>query len=199
MNVTAICIRAMGTDLVAHSAFDALVRKMGFQDSLVSLWREDVWLLGYETGAEAAEETTQMLATRTGVFVNPNTHRYEIVGSDEDLPHGEGRGRGELGMIVWSYDDPGIRPVLVAVKERLGIADLTDARRLTVWWPGFAERVADPKALRDLASSMLSTLSRERGLLSNPHYQGSFLLEESSSPAELLSSIKAVEEKVGVK
>jgi hypothetical protein len=199
MNVTAICIRAMGTDLVAHSAFDALVRKMGFQDSLVSLWREDVWLLAYEADEENAEQTTEMLVEKTGVFVNPNRHRHETVAPREKLPHGRERGRGELGAAVWSYEDPEVRPVLLAVRERLGVASLRDARRLTLWWPGFSENLTSPDARRDIASSMLATLSRERGLLLNPHYQGSILLEQACSPAELLCSIEKAEWKVEVK
>ncbi|KPJ60550.1 MAG: hypothetical protein AMJ46_05995 [Latescibacteria bacterium DG_63] len=199
MKVTAICIRSAGSDLVAYSALDTLVRKMSFQDSLVSLWREDVWLLGFATGAQDATETTEMLVERTGVFVNPNRHRHEVIRSEEKLPHGTQRGRGELGIVVWSYEDPEIRPVMVAVRERLGVESLRKARRLTLWWPGFSENLTDPDDRRDVASSMVATLSRAKGLLANPHFQGSFLLEKTCSPAELLGSVTEAEGKVAVK
>jgi hypothetical protein len=196
MSVTAICIRSKGTDLVAHSALDTLVRKMGFGDSLVSLWREEVWLLRLAMNAREAREITETLVERTGVFVNPNRHHYEVVASTERLGHGRERGRGELGVVVWSYEDPDVRPVMVAVRERLNIGNLLHARRLIFWWPNFSEAASGVDKRRETASSMASTLSRKEGLLANPHYQGVLLVESALSPADLLERIESAEARV---
>ncbi|UCF79014.1 MAG: hypothetical protein JSW03_01760 [Candidatus Eiseniibacteriota bacterium] len=196
ISVTAICVKPVGTDLVAHSAFDALTRKMGFSDRLVSLCKEEVWLLGFALDGGEAARMTRMLAEETGVFVNPNRHLHELVVGNGILPHGRQRGRQELGIMVWSYQDSQVRPTEVAVRERLGVESLRTIRRLTLWWPGFVEGLKSGERC-DASSSIVTTVSRKRGLLANPHYQGSLLLERALAPAQLLGSINEIEETTG--
>jgi len=177
---TAICARAIGSDLVALSAFDTLVRKMGYKDVLCSLSREELWMLSFELSDTDAGNVTRMLAEKTGVFINPNTHTHVIVLSNETLPHGSRQKREELCIGVWSVEDPQIEPVTIAVRERMGIVSLKALKRLTLWWPRFVTPT------RDIALSMVPTLSRKQGLLANPHYQCWSIIERGLKPGELL-------------
>jgi hypothetical protein len=242
MSVTAICIRPIGTDLVALSALDTLVRKMGYEGSLLSLWREELWILGFDLEDATASQVTKMLMEKTGIFVNPNTHTHVVVCPDEMVPHGEQCGREELGILVWSREDPQIGPVTVAVRERMGIRNSEELRRLMLWWPRFAEgegkggecrgeRVRNEanessegndrneisekdekngmsetrerdcrdwrrgRNVREIATSMIATLSRKEGLLANPHYQCWSMLERCLRPHELLRTISEIEER----
>jgi hypothetical protein len=201
MSVTAVCIRPIGTDLVALSAFDTFVRKMGYEGPLLSLTREELWILDFDLDDTKAIELTRMLVDRTGIFVNPNTHTHVIVCPDEMLPHGRQRGREELAIAVWSREDPQIRPVAVAVTERMGVRSLKSLRRLVLWWPRFAggEGVEGEMTRKsEIASSMVATYSRKEGLLANPHYQCWSIIEKSSRPRELLATIGEIEERVAV-
>ncbi|MCX5800672.1 MAG: hypothetical protein NTX17_04725 [Candidatus Eisenbacteria bacterium] len=207
MSVTAVCVRPLGTDLVALSAFDTLVRKMGYADSLVSLSREEVWLLGLDLDDEKASGVTKMLVEETGIFVNPNTHTHTIVRPDEMLPRGRQCGGEELEIAVWSREDPQAGPVATAVRERMRILSLLELRRLSLWRPRFqADEGEEGKGERDgsdgrkgrnvreIASSMVATRSRKEGLLANPHCQCWIIVEGALKPHELLRTVCEVEE-----
>jgi hypothetical protein len=189
MSTTAICIRPIGTDLVALSALDTFVRKMGYDALLLSLRREELWILDFDLDDGRATELTRMLADRTGIFVNPNTHTYVIVCPDELLPHGRQCGREDLATAVWSHEDPQIEPVTVAVRERMGVQNLKTLKRIILWWPRFAEGVS----VKDIASSMVPTYSRKEGLLANPHYQSWHIVERGLTPHELMGTLRQIE------
>ncbi|MFH0778693.1 MAG: hypothetical protein V2A71_08690 [Candidatus Eisenbacteria bacterium] len=189
MIVTALCVRPIGSDLVALSAFDTLARKMQYAGVLSSIWREELWLLGFCCTAVEARSITERLATETGIFVNPNTHRHVVVAGDEPLPFGKASGREDVSILVWSFDDTQSVPVKVAIRERMGLEALSELKRLTVWWPRFDEKGLCGISPCEAASSMATARSRKEGLLANPHYQGSLVLEGTVSPGELLARI----------
>jgi len=191
-SVTAICIRPIGTDLVAASAFDTLVRKMGYNGILASLSREEAWILSLDCDTANAARVTRMLAENTGIFVNPNTHRHTIVSAEEALPFGSAGGRGDVCVVVWSYDDSQVRPTEVAVRDRVGVRELVCLRKMTFWWPGFVESGLEGKNPGDVARSMAVTHSRREGLLSNPHYQGLHVVEGPLTPAELSGAVEKI-------
>jgi len=207
---TGICASAIGRDLVALSAFDTLVRKMGYKDVLCSLSREELWILSFGLGDTDAGNVTRMLVEKTGVFVNPNTHAYVIILPNETLPLGVQQGREKLCVGVWSIEDPQIHPVTVAVRERLGVMSLKALKRLTLWWPRLVKTERDEEiscsessdkmdaaeessgrylktiGARDIVLSMVPTHSRKQGLLANPHYQCWTIIDRRLRPEELL-------------
>jgi len=199
MSTTAICIRPIGTDLVALSAFDTFVRKMGYEGLLLSLCREELWILHFDLDDRKAGELTEMLVNKTGIFVNPNTHTNVVVRPNEMLPHGRRSGREDLAIAVWSPEDPQTEPVTVAVKERMGVQNLKALKRLILWWPRFTEGVGGEEdtgsatSEREIASSMVATRSRKEGLLANPHYQCWSIIERGFRPQELLVTISETE------
>lgn len=192
VTTTAICASPIGSDLVALSAFDTLVRKMGYEDALSSLSREELWILSFELGDIDAGNVTKMLAEKTGIFVNPNTHTHLIVLPNETLPHGARHNREELCIDVWSVEDPQIDPVTVAVRERMGVLSLKVLKRLTRWWPRFAK--CERGEGREIALSMVPTYSRKQGLLANPHYQCWSIIDRGLRPEELLRTTCEIEQ-----
>ncbi len=145
-SVAAICVQPVGADLVAATAFDTLARKMGHGGVLCSLRRETVWLLSFDCEPGRARELTAALATNTGIFVNPNTHRHAVVAPPDSLPHGTARGREAVGAALWLYDDPEAQPVQAAVRDRMGVTELTSLTRLSLWWFGLAGRAAGARS-----------------------------------------------------
>lgn len=195
-SAAAICIQPIGTDLVAATAFDTLARKMGYGEVLESLWRETLWILSFDCEPGMAAGLTASLAENTGIFVNPNTHRHAVVIPGSSIPHGRGDGREALGVVVWSYDDPQTGPVEAAVRERMGVTELTALRRMTLWWPGFLKESMGGRPAADIALSMVATRSRNEGLLANPHYEGWYLVESPHTPAMMLDAVGQVETRV---
>ena len=202
MSVTGLCVRPIGSDLVALSALDTLVRKMGYADWLLSLSREELWILSFDLDDGEAGEVTEMLAKRTGIFVNPNTHIHTVVRAGELMPHGIQCGREGLGIAVWPQEDSQVRPVAVAVRERMGVESLKELRRLILWWPRFAQDGGvggtGGRHPSDLAESMVATRSRQEGLLANPHYQRWCIIERGLKPHELLRTIVEIEAVCGM-
>ena len=205
MFATTICIRPIGTDLVAVSAFDTFVRKMGYEGLLLSLCREELWILHFDLDDGKTGELTEMLVNKTGIFVNPNTHTNVVVRPHEMLPHGRRSGREDLAIAVWSLEDPQIEPVTVAVKERMGIQNLKALKRLILWWPHLAEGVGGEEytgsatTKREIASSMVPTYSRKQGLLTNPHYQSWHIVERGVTPHELMRTLLEIEKNGSVR
>lgn len=205
MSVTGLCVRPIGSDLVALSALDTLVRKMGYADWLLSLSREELWILSFDLDDGEAGEVTEMLVKRTGIFVNPNTHIHTVVRAGELMPHGIQCGREGLGIAVWPQEDSQVRPVAVAVRERMGVESLKELRRLILWWPRFAQDGGEGRSRTNrgdhrgymsaaqIAESMVATRSRQEGLLANPHYQRWCIIERGLKPHELLRTIVEIE------
>jgi hypothetical protein len=176
-------------DLVAATALDTLTRKMSYGEELHSLWRETLWILSFDCGPERATSLTAALAGDTGIFVNPNTHRHAVVAPADSIPHGRGAGRENLGVAVWSYDDPQAGPVEAAVRQRMKVAELVALRRLTMWWPG----IAGTRAGVEIVLSMVATHSRTEGLLANPHCEGWHLVDTPYTPGMMLDVVNNAE------
>ena len=195
-SVTAICVQPIGVDLVAATAFDTLARKMGHGDVLESLRRETVWLLSFDCEPGRAAGLTAALAGNTGIFVNPNTHRHGVVAPADSIPHGPADGRESLGVALWSHDDPQAGPVVAAVRERMGVTELSALRRMTLWWPRMARRTAGDGSAAEAVMSMVATRSRREGLLANPHSEGWYIVERPHTPAMMLDVVEDLERKL---
>ena len=194
-SVSAICVRPIGTDLVAATALDTLSRKMGLGDALESLRRETLWLLSFDCERGRAAALTTALAGNTGIFVNPNTHRHVVVEPGEAIPHGRADCMESVAVALWSYDDPQTGPVEAAVKERMKVTELVALRRMTVWWPGIRPEKAGGRRPADVALSLVETRSRKEGLLANPHSEGWYVVESPHTPAMMLDVVEGIERK----
>jgi hypothetical protein len=182
-------------DLVAATALDTLARKMGHGDVLESLRREAIWLLSFGCEPSRAAALAAVLAAKTGIFVNPNTHRHVVVAPADAIPHGVGGGREALGVALWSYDDPQAGPVESAVRVRMGVTELTALRRATLWWPRMADGGAGARSAADAVVSMVATRSRKEGLLANPHSEGWYVVESPHTPAMMLDVIEGADKR----
>lgn len=195
-SVTAICVQPIGVDLVAATAFDTLARKMGHGNSLESLRRETVWLLSFGCEPARAAALTAALAVNTGIFVNPNTHRHVVVAPADSIPHGVAEGREAVGVGLWTYDDPQVRPIESAVRERTGVTELVTLKKMTLWWPRMWRSEAGERSSTDAILSMVATRSRKEGLLANPHSEGWYLVESPQTPAMMLAVLEDTEKRL---
>ncbi|MBN1504199.1 MAG: hypothetical protein JW952_03965 [Candidatus Eisenbacteria bacterium] len=191
--VSAICVRPIGTDLVAATAFDTLSRKMGFGNVLESLRRETLWLLSFDCEESRAAELTAALAENTGIFVNPNTHRHVLVPPGRPIPAGRADCLETVAAALWSYDDPQSGPVEAAVRERMKMTELLGLRRMTVWWPGVRGAAERGRRPAEVVLSLVATRSRLEGLLANPHSEGWYLVESPHTPAMMLAAVEEIE------
>ncbi len=159
------------TDVVAHTAYNALTRRQGYT-ALESLSREDLYQLEVEAADEAdALAFGHRVVAETSCFVNPNKHRYSLTAG---TLHGADEARRVRLLVEWLED--GTAALLtdsLHQDPRFG-GRIKSVRRGTLWTLAFkADFTGDA---RGMALDIAVARDAKRGLLANPHSQRASIL-----------------------
>jgi phosphoribosylformylglycinamidine (FGAM) synthase PurS component len=158
MNVE-VHVRRKTRDLVCDAAADALRASC---PEVAHLERADVWTFRVDTAD--APEIGRVLAEST-LVANPNVHRWAFAGEAAARPVGAGT---RVRLRVHDRVDARGAAVLRAMRDRRGVASLTEVRHAVQW----TIDIHAPRAAAEALARGLAGLSeRGAGLLANPHAQ----------------------------
>ncbi|MEM3400299.1 MAG: hypothetical protein QXP42_05700 [Candidatus Micrarchaeia archaeon] len=153
-------------DVVAETAFNTLVRRMGYADLLDALDREDYWLISLEcANSDEARRTAEEIVMKCGAIYNKNKHTYRIALAGETL------GDKSIDVLVWSKGEDGLAAyVKSTLVNTLGFKNVLDVKAGVLWKIYFKNSVSGD-ARKELAERIAVTKSRKEGLFVNPHSQ----------------------------
>ncbi len=158
-------------DVTALTASNALRRRLGYQDTLIELKRADYYRLGLNVADEqAALALATELAEQTNLFVNPNKHRYSVTAGSGQSADPRPDGLWTINVLVTDPDSGAGSGVLAALQGRLGYADrVVDVVAGNLWI--LTLQAESREQAEQVAEKLAVTVSREQGLLLNPHFQ----------------------------
>jgi phosphoribosylformylglycinamidine (FGAM) synthase PurS component len=158
-------------DVTALTAANALRRRLGYQDTLIALNRADYYRLELNVDSEqAALDLTTEMAEQTNLFVNPNKHRFSVTAGAANAVASEGDGTQTINVLVTDPDSGKGSGVLGALQGRLGYGDrVADVTAGNLWI--LKLKAETHEQAEQMAHDIAVTLSREQGLLLNPHFQ----------------------------
>ncbi|HCU34080.1 MAG TPA: hypothetical protein DGT21_01160 [Armatimonadetes bacterium] len=171
MQTVELTVQLKIPDVTALTASNALRRRLGYQDTLVELRRADYYRLDLNVEHEqAALELATELAERTNLFVNPNKHRYSVSAGSAHPSEPREDGLWTVNVLVTDPDSGAGGGVLSALRGRLGYGDrVVDVVAGNLWT--LTLRADTREQAEQLAEKLAVTVSREQGLLLNPHFQ----------------------------
>lgn len=170
MEAVELLVRLKIPDVTALTAANALRRRMGYEAVLADLRRADYHRLELNvSGPQEAIRLAHELAEGTNLFVNPNKHVYEATPATRE-PLTTPEGWPVVRVLVTDPEDGSAQGVLAALQGRLGYGKrVAGLLRGTLW--SLTLRCPDRQQALDIAQDIAITRSRDRGLLSNPHFQ----------------------------
>jgi phosphoribosylformylglycinamidine (FGAM) synthase PurS component len=164
-------------DNEARSALEAIRVKMGLDDEVRDLTREERWELGVDAVSfDDAKAVVEKLVATTNLFANPNKHRYTLARADvpfggPDPSVGADLADDEVAILVSDRESAEGDSILSAIR-RLGVTDVRSARKWVRWRVALT-RTPSPEEpdLLPLIRRIGVATGRRDGLLSNPHSQ----------------------------
>ena len=158
-------------DVTALTASNALRRRLGYQDTLIELRRADYYRLQLDVeDEETALELATELAEQTNLFVNPNKHRYSVSAGSARPSEPREDGLRTVNVLVTDPDSGAGGSVLSALRGRLGYGDrVVDVVAGNLWM--LTLKADSREQAEQVAEKLAVTVSREQGLLLNPHFQ----------------------------
>ncbi len=197
MNVElTLTVALRGADPVALTAHHALTHRLGFEGRLLELERYRVWrLVVSAAGVADALVVAGSWVTRSNLFVNPNKHVYGLgaaVGGEGGRGgRGGARGSNRVAWVVVSREpDLEGQAAVRLIGARFGGRELVAARQVLAWRLRFAPEV-DPAEVPRLASEIAVARGRNRGLLSNPHFETAAVVRAPSPAAAVEAALLA--------
>lgn len=156
-------------DVIAITAKNTLLKRMGYKDVLVDLKREEVWQIKIDAkNEEEAGKKGIEIAEKTNLFVNPNKHIYRLVIKDEKEKSKEDNFY-NIRVLVNFLDDATAGMYLNALNNRLGYKEVKDLKRGILWRLGI--KAESYTRAKKIAEEIVITKRRDKGLLLNPHFQ----------------------------
>lgn len=158
-------------DVTALTASNALRRRLGYQDTLIRLGRADYYRLELDVDDErTALELATRLAEQTNLFVNPNKHRYSVSAGSSRPSEASEDGLWTVNILVTDPDSGAGGGILSALRGRLGYGnEVVDVVAGNLWV--LALKADSREEAEQIAEKLAVTVSRDQGLLLNPHFQ----------------------------
>lgn len=159
------------TDVVAHTAYNALTRRQSYS-ALEALTRDDLYCLEVEAqNEEDAVAFGHRVIAETSCFVNPNKHRYSLTAG---ALHGVDDARRVRLLVEW-LEDGTAAMMTESLREdpRFG-GRIKNVQRGTLWTLAFKSNFHGDT--REMALDIAVARDAKRGLLANPHSQRAIIL-----------------------
>ncbi|MBE7559275.1 hypothetical protein HS125_10130 [bacterium] len=156
-------------DAVANTALNTIRRRMNLTE-VASLSRAEWWCAEFDDACPDPQDRLRALVERTGLFMNPNKHRYQLI--EGATPPPAPAGAAHI-LVVDREDTVGAAAQEAARAHPLAGGALRTLRRGVLWT--LAAQPGQGKTSRQIAEELAVSTHRTAGLFSNPHYQDAIL------------------------
>jgi phosphoribosylformylglycinamidine (FGAM) synthase PurS component len=164
-----VFVRLKIPDVIAITAKNTLLRRMGYKDILFDLKREEYYQIKIEAkNEEEAKEKVKEIVEKSNLFYNPNKHLYKLeIGNVKEKK--KENGFYNVRVLVSFLEDGTSIMYKNALNKRLGYREVKDIKRGILW--RLKIKADSYKDAKKIAEEIAVTKTKEKGLLANLHFQ----------------------------